>query len=159
MAMSGLYRRQGVVWPMRYPARFLALAGARTLLMSLALAACGLATSARPVSPGFTGYIWQVAAISHDGKVTSIPAQPQVALRFSPGGQFGANDSINFHSGTYRTTGDGFTTSVLSSTLAGYSGRDPAVLLAITAIGSFDNGAHPPLNLTPDHPPPAGQGG
>jgi len=150
MVMNGLFRRQGVVWPMRHRARFLALAGARILLMSLALAACGSATSARSVSHGFTGYVWQVVAISHGGKVTSIPARLQVALRFSPGGQFGANDSVNFHSGTYRTTGDGFTTSDMASTLAGYAGHDPAVLLAISAIGSFGNGVHATVKLTAD---------
>jgi len=148
--LYGLYRRQGVVWPVRHSARLLALAGACTLLMSLALAACGSATSARPVSPGFTGYVWQVVTISHDGKVTSIPARLQVALRFSPGRQFGANNSINFHSGTYRTTGDGFTTSAMSITGVGYAGHDPAVLLAISAIGSFDNGAHATAKLTAD---------
>jgi hypothetical protein len=148
MVMNGLFRRQGVVWPMRHRARFLALAGAPIVLMSLALAACGSATSARSVSPGFTGYVWQVVAISHGGKVTSIPPRLQVALRFSPGGQFGANDSINFHSGTYRITSDGFTTSALSTTLAGYAGHDPAVLLAISAIGSFDNGVRATVKLT-----------
>jgi len=110
------------------------------LLVSPALAGCASATSAKSVSPGFTGYVWRVVAISHDGKVTSIPARLQVALRFSPGGQFGANDSINFRSGTYRRTSDGFTTSALSSSLVGYVGHDPAVQLAISAIGSFDNG-------------------
>ena len=150
MAMNGLDRRQGVVRPMRHRALFLALVGACTLQISLALAACGSATSAGPVSRGFTGYVWQVAAISHDGKATSIPARLQVALRLSPGGQFGANDSINFHSGTYRTTGDGFTTSALHTTGAGYAGRDPAVLLAISAIGSFDNGVHATVRLTAD---------
>ena len=135
---------------MRHRAWFLALVGASTLLMSLALVACGSATSARSVSPGFTGYVWQVVAIGYGGRVTSIPARLQVALRFSPGGQFGANDSINFHSGTYRVAGDGFTTSDLSSTLVGYAGHDPAVLLAISAIGSFDNGVHATANLTAD---------
>jgi heat shock protein HslJ len=148
MVMNGLFRRQGVVWPMRHRAWFPELADACILLMSLALAACGTATSARPVSPGYTGYVWQVVAISHGGKATSIPARLQVALRFSPGGQFGANDSINFHSGTYRTTGDGFTTSALSSTLVGYAGHDPAVLLAISAIGSFGNSVHATVKLT-----------
>jgi hypothetical protein len=146
--MNGLLRRHGVVWPMRHRAWFLALVGACFLLMSLALAACGSATSARSVSPGFTGYVWQVFAISHGGKATNIPARLQVALRFSPGGQFGANDSVNFHSGMYRTTGDGFTTSALSSTLVGYAGHDPAALLAISAIGSFGNGVHATAKLT-----------
>jgi hypothetical protein len=133
---------------MRHRAWFLALADACILLMSLALAACGSATSARPVSPGFTGYLWQVVAISHGGKVTRVPARLQVALRFSPDGQFGASDGVNFHSGTYRTTGDGFTTSALASTLAGYAGHDPAVLLAIRAIGSFGDGVHAIVKLT-----------
>ena len=118
------------------------------MLMSLAVAACGSATSAGPASPGFTGYRWQVVAISHGGKVTSIPARLQVALRFSPGGQFGASDSVNFHGGTYRTTGDGFTTSALVSTLVGYAGHDPAVLLAVNAIGSLGSGLRATVQLT-----------
>src|SRR5215469_14933643 len=148
--MSGLSRRAGVVRLTRHRAWFLALVGACTLLMSPALAGCASETSANSVSPGFTGYVWQVVAISHDGKVTSIPARLQVALRFSPGGQFGADDSINFHSGAYRRSGDGFTTSDLSSTLVGYVGHDPAVLLAISAIGSFDNGVRATAALTAD---------
>jgi hypothetical protein len=148
MVMNGLFRRQAEVRPMRRRPWFLALAGACMLLMSLALAACGPATSARSASPGFTGYVWQVVAISHGGEVTSIPARLQAVLRFSPGGQFGANDSVNFHSGTYRTTRDGFTTSALSSTLVGYAGHDPAVLLAISAIGSFGDGVHATVKLT-----------
>ena len=148
MVMNGFFRRQDVVRPKRHRPWFLALAGACILLMSLALAACGSATSARSVSPGFTGYVWQLVAISHGGKVTSIPARLQADLRFSPDGQFGANDSVNFHSGTYRTTGDGFTTNALSSTAVGYAGHDPAVLLVISAIGSFDNGVHATVKLT-----------
>jgi hypothetical protein len=114
------------------------------------LAGCGSATSAGSASPGFTGYDWRVVAISHGGRVTSIPARLQVALRFSPGGQFGASDGVNFHGGTYRTTGDGFTTSALVGTLVGYAGHDPAVLLAISAIGSFGDGAHATAGLTGD---------
>ena len=136
--------------PRRHRSRFPALAGVAIVLTSLALSACGSATSARPASPGFTGYDWNVVAISHGGKATSIPARLRVALQFSPGGQFGANDSINFHSGTYRTTSNGFTTSDLASTLVGYVGPDPAILLAESAIGSFDNGAHATVKLTGD---------
>jgi len=131
-------------------ARFRALVGVCILLASLALAACGSATSAKPVAPGFTGYDWQVVAISDDGKVTNIPARLQVGLQFSPGGQFGANDSVNFHSGTYRTTSDGFATSPLAATGVGYAGHDPAVLLAISVIGSFDNAVRATVRLTGD---------
>jgi hypothetical protein len=172
--------RRSQTVPMGHRARFLAFAAGCIFLASLALAACGSATSARPVSPGFTGYDWQVVAISHGGQVTSIPARMQVALQFSPGGQFGANDSINFHGGTYRTTSDGFTTSALVSTAVGYVGHDPVVLLAIGAIRSLDNGVHATVKLVgdrlvvgvgsytltcqrgsprPDAPAPAGTGG
>jgi hypothetical protein len=71
-------------------------------------------------------------------------------LQFSRGGQFGASDGVNYHSGTYRTTSDGFTTSALGQTLVAYGGHDPAILLAIDAIGSFDNGAHATVKLTGD---------
>jgi hypothetical protein len=147
--MKELSRRPGVrltrqrIWPC-------VLVGACILLMSPALAGCGSATSAKSVPAGFTGYVWRVVAISHDGKITSIPARLQVALRFSPAGQFGADDSINFHSGTYRITGDGFTTSGMSSTSVGYLGHDPVALVAISAIGSFDNGAHATASLKAD---------
>jgi hypothetical protein len=82
--------------------------------------------------------------------VTSIPARLRVSLQFSPGGQFGANDGINTHGGTYRTTSDGFTTGGLMTSSVGYAGHDPVVLLAISAIGSFDNGVHATVKLTGD---------
>jgi hypothetical protein len=148
--MSGLPRRPGIVRHTRHHARLLGLAGACILLISPALVGCASATSPKSVAPGFTGYVWRVVAISHDGQVTSIPSRLQVSLRFSPGGQFGANDSINFHSGTYRRAGDGFTTGALSTTSVGYAGEDPAVLLAISAIDSFDNSVRATAALTAD---------
>jgi hypothetical protein len=142
--------RRSQVMPMGHRARFRALVGMCIFLASLALAACGSATSARPVSPGFAGYDWQVVAISHGGKVTTIPPRMQVALQFSPGGQFVADDSVNFHSGTYHTTSDSFTTSALTVSLTGYAGHDPAVLLAGAAISSFDVGARATVKFAGD---------
>ncbi len=147
--MDNAARRSQTV-PAGHRARLAALVGVSVFLMSIAVAACGSATSARTVSSGFTGHDWQVVAISHNGNVTRTPARMQVALHFSPGGQFGANDGINFHSGTYRTTSDGFTTSALSSPAVGYAGHNPAVLVAIDAISSFDNGVHATVKLTAD---------
>lgn len=141
-------RRQTM--PMKHRSQFLAFVGACIFLTSLALAASGSATSARSIPPRFTGYDWQVVAISHGGKVTSIPARMHVALRFSPSGQFGADDSVNSLGGTYRTTSDGFTTGTLASTLVGYGGHESAVLLAISAFRSFDNGVHATVKRSGD---------
>ncbi len=129
--------------------RFLALVGPCLVLVALLLVACNAKTPAGP-SPGFTGYEWQVVTISHDATVRSIPAWLRVALKFSPDGRFGANDGVNIHSGAYRTTGDGFTVSGMRTTLVGYAGHDPAVLLAINAIGSFNDGVHATVTLTGD---------
>jgi heat shock protein HslJ len=135
---------------MRHRAWLPAPVGVCLALISLALAACGSATSAGPASSWFAGYDWQVVAITHGGKVTSIPARMQVVLEFPPDGQFFANDSINDHFGTYRTTSGGFTTSDMGGTLVGYPGHDPAVLLAEAARWSFGNGARAIVELTGD---------
>ena len=122
--------------PLLRPVRFLALASACFCVASLALAACGSATSPEPTTSassaltGFTGYDWRVVAIRHEGKVTSIPARFNVDLRFSRSGRFLADDPINSHSGTFRMTPGGFTTSVLGVTLVGYAGHDPVILLS-----------------------------
>lgn len=149
--MNGLLRRLGVVRPKRHHAWLPAFAGACILLISLAPAACGSAGSAKSASPAYAGYVWQVVAISHDGLVTSIPARLQVALQFSWGGRFSADDSVNTYSGTYRATGGGFTSSALSATGVGYAGHDPAVLLAASAIRTFfDDGVHATVKLIAD---------
>lgn len=147
--MKSQARRRRVEWRTCHGARFPALVGACVLLVALPLVAC---SSLTPVSPpsGFAGYDWQVVTVSHDGTARSIPASLRVVLEFSPGGQFAANDSVNFHNGTYRTTGAGFTISGMSATLTGYAGHDPDVLLAISAIGSFIDGAHATAKLAGD---------
>jgi heat shock protein HslJ len=127
-----------------------ALASAWIILAALALAACGSAAPAGSASPGFTGHDWLVVAIGHAGKVTPIPARLEVALQFSPGGQFVAFDGISGHTGTYRATRDGFTTGVLAVTGNGYAGHDPAILLARPAIDSFDGDARATVRLTGD---------
>jgi heat shock protein HslJ len=143
------FRRRGPRWRTCHGAPFLALVGACIVLVALPLAAC---SSTRPAwsSPGFIGYDWQVVTISHDGLARSIPARLGVVLQFSRDGQFGANDSVNFHGGTFHTTGDGFTVSDMRMTLIGYAGRDPTVLSSINAIGSFSDGALATVKLTGD---------
>jgi hypothetical protein len=130
-------------------ARLSGLVGTCLLLVALLVSACGSATPMGP-TPGFAGYDWQVVTISHNGTVRSIPGGLRVGLQFSPDGQFGANDGVNFHSGTYRATGNGFTVSAMKTTLVGYAGHDPIALLAISAIGSFNDGVHATATLTGD---------
>jgi hypothetical protein len=136
--------------------RSAALAGALFCTASLGLDGCGSATSPKPtppasqVSAGFAGYRWLVVAIGHEGTVTSIPARLSVDLRFSPNGRFLADDSVNSHSGTFRMTHGGFTTSTLASSLVGYVGHNPAILLSQNAMTAFDNGAHATAQVTGD---------
>jgi hypothetical protein len=113
--------------------RMLALA-----LVALAAAACGSAAAGESSPARFAGYKWSVVAIRHDGRETPVPARYNVYLQFAPNGQYGANDPVNYHLGTYRPTGDGFATGHVATTLAGYAGKDPVTLLAMAAISSLD---------------------
>jgi hypothetical protein len=136
----------------------------KSLPVSLALAAlvslvaAGCAVTASGTSPksapdaraGFAGYKWQVVAIDHAGRGTPVPARYTVYLQFTPDGKFGANEPVNYHSGLYHQTGEGFTTSDMASTLAGYAGHDPVVLLSESAIFAFGDGVRAKVHLTGD---------
>ena len=120
-------------------------------LMALAAAACGSpAAGGSSSSGGFAGYKWSVVAISHDGKDTPIPAHYNVYLQFAPNGQYGANDPVNYHFGTYRQTGDGFKTSRVAVSLVGYAGPDPVIVLAMNAISRLDDVADASARVTGD---------
>ena len=124
------------------------------VLVTLAVAACGSSGGGAPSAPGaragFTGYKWTVVAISHDGKQTSVPAHYNVYLQFAPNGQYGANEPVNYHFGTYRSTGDGFTTSLVAVSAVGYIGHDPVILLAVGAISALDNVTDASVKLAGD---------
>ncbi len=121
---------------------------AAAALVALAVAACGSTAGGSSMLAGFAGYKWSVVAIGHDGKQTSIPAHYDVYLQFAPNGQYGANDPVNYHFGTYRQTGDGFTTSQVAVSAVGYAGNDPVITLAINAISRLDNLADVPATVT-----------
>ncbi|HEX4432622.1 MAG TPA: hypothetical protein VHZ96_25350 [Frankiaceae bacterium] len=130
---------------MKRASTFLPVLIVTAALASLAIAGCGSATAGTPADAtvaggAFAGYKWQVVTITHAGKQTPIPARYDVYLSFARSGQFGANEPVNYHGGTYRTTGDGFTTGPMSSTAAGYGGHDPVTLLAVSAISAFNPG-------------------
>jgi heat shock protein HslJ len=135
---------------------FLPISIAVAVLVSVAATGCatiagGAAPTAAPdAQTGFAGYKWQVVAIGQAGKETPIPARYAVYLLFAPHGQFVANEPVNTHSGTYRQSGDGFTTSDMVSTLVGYAGHDPVVLLSVGAISAFDNAIQAKVHLTGD---------
>jgi heat shock protein HslJ len=98
--------------------------------------------------PGIAGHKWRVTAIDHNGKETPVPAKYSVYLSFAPDGDFSANDSVNYHSGTYRLVDGGFTTNKLVTTAAGYAGKDPVVALAASAVSAFDPGVHATASVT-----------
>jgi hypothetical protein len=117
-------------------------------LMALAAAACGSAAGGSSMLAGFAGYKWSVVAIGYDGKQTSIPAHYNVYLQFAPNGQYGANDPVNYHFGTYRPTGDGFTTSLVAVSAVGYAGNDPIITLTMGAISRLDDVADASVTVT-----------
>jgi hypothetical protein len=117
-------------------------------LMALAAAACGSAAVGGSSAARFAGYKWSVVAIGHDGEETPVPARYDVYLQFAPNGQYGANDPINYHFGTYRQTGDGFTTSLVAVTAVGYAGNDPVMVLTISAIHGLDDVADASVKVT-----------
>jgi heat shock protein HslJ len=120
------------------------------VMTSLAAAGCAVAAvaasgpSANPEAThsGFAGYTWTVTAITHDGQRTPIPARHEVALVFTPNGQFGASDPVNCYSGTYRQVGDGFTVGDLAASAVGHVAGDPVALLAIGAMSAFGDRVH-----------------
>lgn len=116
--------------------------------VALTAAACGSTSAGGSSAPaGFAGYKWSVVAIGHDGKGTAVPARYHVYLQFAPNGQYGANDPVNYHFGTYRQTGDGFTTSGVGQSLVGYVGQDPVIVLAVGAISRLDDVADASVRL------------
>jgi heat shock protein HslJ len=126
-----------------------ALAGAAAGLVVAALAACGSqalpggpgsSATQTPAAAGFAGYKWTVVEIAHGGKPSTVPAGEAVLLQFAPNGDFGANEPVNYHFGTYAVTPGGFTTGEMGTTLVGYAGKDPSVLLAVDAISAFGKG-------------------
>ena len=117
-------------------------------LMALAAAACGGAAGGSSMLAGFAGYKWSVVAIGHDGTRTSIPAHYDVYLQFAPNGQYGANEPVNYHFGTYRPTAGGFATSLVAVSAGGYAGNDPVIVLAMGAISRLDDVADASVTVT-----------
>jgi heat shock protein HslJ len=136
--------------------RHVALARVAGILLAILLAACsgvtarGAADKPPPGQPpagqpsttaAFVGYKWTVTSISHAGQTTPVPGTYSVYLQFAPNGGFLANEPVNSHGGTYQVTQSGFTIGDLGSTLVGYVGHDPVVLVSMSAMEAFD-GAH-----------------
>jgi hypothetical protein len=117
-----------------------ALAAVTGILFAAVLLGCSSPAGQSAVAGDFAGYKWSVVSISHAGKITPVPGKYPVYLQFAPGGRFGANEPVNYHSGSYRVTPGGFTTTSLATTLVGYAGHDPVVLLSVSAISAFGNG-------------------
>jgi hypothetical protein len=117
-------------------------------LVALAAVACGSTAGGSSMLAGFAGYKWSVVAIGHDGKETAIPAHYNVYLQFAPNGQYGANEPVNYHFGTYRPTRDGFTTSLVAVSAVGYAGNDPVILLSVDAIHGLDDVADASATVT-----------
>lgn len=133
-----------------------ALAVAVTVVLACVLAACGSVSeqhssqAGNQSAAGFVGYKWTVVAITYQGKTTVVPAsdaRSATYLLFTPDGDFGANEPVNSHGGTYTVTPGGFTTHGMYQTLVGSSGP-PSVETA--AISAFSDGTHASAKVSGD---------
>lgn len=130
------------------PAAVVLIAMAAGGCAALANTATSAANRSTTAHGRFVGYKWLVTAITSHGRQTPIPANKEVYVLFTPNGQFGANDPINFHQGTYRQVDGGFITNGLMSTAAGYFGDDQTIIVAMDAIQAFEDGVHATATVT-----------
>ena len=130
------------------PAAVVLIAMAAGGCAALADTATSAANPSRTSHGRFVGYKWLVTAITSRGRRTPVPASKQVYVLFTPNGQFGANDPINFHQATYSLVGDGFTTSNVATTAVGYAGDNQTIIVARAAISAFEDGVHATATVT-----------
>jgi hypothetical protein len=107
---------------------------AATGLLARGLPGAGGVRRTTTASAAYVGPTWRLESVEHDGTTVPIPTSLGVTLVLGRDGRFGANDSVNYLSGSYQPTESGFTTRDVGTTLAGYGGTDPAVLTAIAAV-------------------------
>ncbi len=108
-------------------------------------------TAANPqtsMSRSYAGRHWRLTSVSHNGATVAIPARVGATIDFSASahycgrgalfgqcpGKIGINDSVNFLSGSYRLTVDGFATTDVGTTLVLYAGPDTTRKLVISAM-------------------------
>ena len=134
------------------PAAVVLIAMAAGGCAALASTTTAAANPSRSSHGRFVGYKWLVTAITSGGKQTPITGagwlSNQVYVLFTPNGQFGANEPVNFHQANYRLVGDGFTTSNVASTAASYTGDNQVIILAMDAISAFGDGVHATATVT-----------
>jgi hypothetical protein len=118
-------------------------AGSKVIAIVLAIAvSAGCADrSARPsgivsVSPaaGVIGPKWLLTQVTTANGTVDVPAAFGAGFQFTPDGKFLASDGVNSMSGSFRTAPGGFDLGPGATTLVGYAGTDPTVLLVVAAI-------------------------
>lgn len=115
-----------------------------------AIAAVGVAVLAGdrdgtpPAGTGqpLAGTRWRVVAVTEQGHRVAITSR-RVVVEFGTGGRFDADDGVNYYSGRWRLGAHGLLITDVGGTLAGYGGRDPAVLAAQRGIGAVTTGDGP----------------
>ena len=79
---------------------------------------------------------WRVVTVTDPGTRTAITSR-RVIVDFIAGGEFHADDDVNYYSGKWRATSGGLDITNVGTTLAAYGGNDPAVLAAQRGIGAL----------------------
>lgn len=105
--------------------------------------------------PAYAGSVWRVTSLQDRDGPLDVPPDLNATVAFTTGGSVYANDTINYLTASYNPGEHAYTVDNASSTLAGYSGGDPArerVISAVdalffTATGAVPNGDPPQLTV------------
>lgn len=114
-----------------------ALIAAAAVVISLGIARLGPGTSdhrSGTMSETYAGYQWKLRSITTRSGTVEMPAAMTAGLSIWPNGDMLLNDGTNVVNAHYVAHGQHVTISGHTSTLAFYAGRDPAMLLAISAF-------------------------
>ncbi|HEV2377954.1 MAG TPA: hypothetical protein VGS19_38060 [Streptosporangiaceae bacterium] len=97
----------------------------------------GTVIPASSTGAGYVGSNWRLTSVAEGTRTTTIPADAGAYVYLVRDGVIAANDGVNFMSGRFTKSADGFKVHGDIMSLAGYLGRDPHVLAAIGAIDTL----------------------
>jgi hypothetical protein len=150
-------RSQGMS-PVRAAVKFRLIASVVALALAVALAACasgperaGTPRTTGSQLTGIVGFRWQITEIRHGPRTVTIPRGRGAYFALTTDGTLVADDTVNYHSGRFTPTADGYHVTTMATTLVGYSSHDPVTLAVIDGtLALTDQGTDVAVHLAGD---------